>query len=83
MMIAGFEIPDNREILIDDEPVMFKPAYQRAIELAFLRDRVQDVTGSIAASGGICHEEPDVRERAQRYFEPLLEEDAYIEILGR
>lgn len=35
MMIAGFEIPDNGEILIDKEPVMFSPAYKRDIGMVF------------------------------------------------
>jgi len=35
MMIAGFEIPDGGQILIDDEPVMFKPAYKRGIGMVF------------------------------------------------
>ena len=35
MMIAGFEIPDGGEILIDEEPVMFKPAYRRGIGMVF------------------------------------------------
>lgn len=35
MMIAGFEIPDGGEILIDEEPVMFKPAYKRGIGMVF------------------------------------------------
>ena len=35
MMIAGFEIPDEGEIFIDDEPVMFKPSYKRGIGMVF------------------------------------------------
>jgi putative spermidine/putrescine transport system ATP-binding protein len=35
MMLAGFEIPDRGEIFIDDEPVMFKPAYKRGIGMVF------------------------------------------------
>lgn len=35
MMIAGFEIPDNGKILIDDEPIMFKPPYKRGIGMVF------------------------------------------------
>jgi len=35
MMIAGFEIPDRGEIFIDDEPIMFKPAYKRGIGMVF------------------------------------------------
>ncbi len=35
MMIAGFEIPDNGEIMIDKEPIMFSPAYKRDIGMVF------------------------------------------------
>jgi spermidine/putrescine ABC transporter ATP-binding subunit len=35
MMIAGFEIPDNGEIFINDEKIMFKPPYKREIGMVF------------------------------------------------
>ena len=35
MMIAGFEIPDQGGILLDDEPIMFKPPYKRGIGMVF------------------------------------------------
>ncbi len=35
MMIAGFQIPDQGEIRIDDEPIMFIPPYKRGIGMVF------------------------------------------------
>lgn len=35
MMIAGFQIPDQGEIRIDDEPIMFVPPYKRGIGMVF------------------------------------------------
>ncbi len=35
MMVAGFEIPDQGHILLDDEPIMFKPPYKRGIGMVF------------------------------------------------
>jgi spermidine/putrescine ABC transporter ATP-binding subunit len=35
MMIAGFEIPDRGEILVDDVPIMFTPAYKRGMGMVF------------------------------------------------
>jgi len=35
MMIAGFQIPDQGEIRIDDEPIMFTPPYRRGIGMVF------------------------------------------------
>ena len=35
MMVAGFEIPDSGEILIDEERIMFKPPYKRDIGMVF------------------------------------------------
>lgn len=35
MMIAGFEIPDDGEIFIDEEPIIFKPPYKRGIGMVF------------------------------------------------
>ena len=35
MVIAGFEVPDRGEILIDDESILFTPAYKRGIGMVF------------------------------------------------
>ena len=35
MMIAGFQIPDHGEILINEEPIMFTPPYKRGIGMVF------------------------------------------------
>ena len=35
MMVAGFELPDRGEIFIDDQPIMFVPAYKRGIGMVF------------------------------------------------
>jgi len=35
MMVAGFEIPNRGEIFIDDEPIIFIPAYKRGLGMVF------------------------------------------------
>ena len=35
MMVAGFEVPDDGDILLDDKPIMFEPAYKRGMGMVF------------------------------------------------
>lgn len=35
MMVAGFEVPDDGDILLDDQPIMFAPAYKRGMGMVF------------------------------------------------
>jgi spermidine/putrescine ABC transporter ATP-binding subunit len=35
MMVAGFEIPDSGEIFVDDQPIIFIPAYKRGLGMVF------------------------------------------------
>jgi putative spermidine/putrescine transport system ATP-binding protein len=35
MMVAGFQIPNSGEIFVDDQPIMFTPAYKRGLGMVF------------------------------------------------
>jgi spermidine/putrescine ABC transporter ATP-binding subunit len=35
MMVAGFELPNSGEIFVDDQPIIFIPAYKRGLGMVF------------------------------------------------